>query len=92
MTELTDDLRLAELRELGKSGKLWRIVVLHRYDTNSTGTIELVNQTGREVMTFRENIFKVGVLRVLDPGHWLIVPPFDIISIEVWRQGSYFSQ
>jgi hypothetical protein len=75
--------------DLGKAGKLWRIEVLFKEGVE-TRRYELRDRTGREVMDFREKVFKAGLMIPVSPGMWRIVSPFDLLEITVYRQQKYY--
>jgi hypothetical protein len=52
----------------------------------------LRNVTPNKLKEFRETFFTVG-LAVHDPGdvkHWIIISPFNIVTIDVWLQDHFF--
>lgn len=52
---------------------------------------ELKNNTWADLMKLRDNIFRVGMMYNPgdEPGHYIIVSPFCIISIDVWVQDGF---
>jgi hypothetical protein len=48
------------------------------------------NLYGHEVMNMREDIFRFGLSHALENGHAIIVKPWDLEEIHVWRQKKYF--
>ncbi len=72
----------------GKEGKLWVVEVICKCggETMRQGR---ENMYGEEVMKMREGLFRVGFQVWRDPGHWIIVPPYDILEVHVWKQKSY---
>jgi hypothetical protein len=77
--------------DAGKAGKLWRITVRYTTDySNETRLFGLTNQYSDEVMHFRHKIFDVGLMVCLDPGHWVVIPPFDIKEIHIYKQINFF--
>lgn len=65
------------------------------YYTHGTETKREVyrNITGAKLKQFREDFFSAGVA-VPDPKdparHWVIISPFNIVSIDVWLQDKFF--
>jgi hypothetical protein len=88
-TTQTVDPELQKRIDLGKAGKLWRIEVLYK-DGHETRRAELRDRTGREVREFRASVYLEGIALPVDPGHWRVVSPYDIIQIDVWKQARYF--
>lgn len=81
---------LTERMGLGNAGKLWRIEIIYKKNAGETGRHCLDNQTGAELMNFRAQIFTTGLLLPIDPGHWKVISPWDLLEIDVWRQKKYF--
>ena len=80
-----------ERRRLGAAGKLWAIEVLYYEDgTPSERRHVLQNQTSGETFNFRRNVFAVGIMLPIDPGHWKILLPTHIKEIHVYRQSKFF--
>lgn len=48
------------------------------------------NQTRRDLIRFRENIFRIGFMAPVAPGHGFIIPPWDITEITYERQSKFF--
>lgn len=80
---------LEEREALGKAGKLWGIEVICRMGPE-TKRHHLDNQTDDEIMRFRERIFAAGLMLPVDPGRWVIIPPWDITQIYLNRQSKFF--
>jgi hypothetical protein len=87
-----DRRRLALLITLGKEKKLWTIQFSYRCELNSIGTHTMRNQTGDEIMKARETMFTHGFLLPVDMGHWRIIQPKDILTVDLWRQSDYFDE
>lgn len=76
-------------RQAGNDGNLWRVKVLCK-SGNATIWRGKENMYSHEVMDMREGIFKSGFMIWMDPGHWLVIPPFDILEVHVYKQSKYF--
>lgn len=85
---------LARRITLGKAGNLWRLQFAYRSEANSVGLHTLSNQTGEEIMKIRETMFSHGFLMPVkdEPGHWRIIQPKDILTVDLWRQAAYFDE
>ena len=82
---------LARLIELGKQKKLWSIVI--RYNVVGGGETKLMSKRNLEtieLMNFRELMFKYGFKVPIDPGHWKIICPMDIVEVDLYQQDAYF--
>ncbi len=82
---------LQKLIELGKQKKLWAIEI--RYNVSGGGESKLMrkrNLTVKELMIFRESMFKYGFKVQVDPGHWKIICPMDIVEVDLYNQDHYF--
>lgn len=77
--------------ELGKAGKLWRIEVLYK-NGNITQRVEIRDRTGKEVREFRELVYTAGLAVPIDPGHFKVVSPYDILEVDVWKQDRFFGE
>lgn len=75
--------------DLGKAGKLWRIEVLYTQGP-VTGRHCVDNRYWHEVIEYRERLFKAGLMVPRDPGHWIVVSPYDIDEVHLWKQDKYF--
>ena len=82
---------LKQLIELGKQKKLWALEVI--YSVRGEGATKLkrmTNLTLNELMNFRENMFKYGFKIELEPGHWKIICPMDILEVDLYQQDAFF--
>lgn len=92
---LTDEQRAAgkitlkERKALGKAKKLWGIEIICSMGLE-TKRHHLENQTDREVFQFRQHIFTAGLMLPIDPGTWVVIPPWDIKTIFINRQSKFF--
>jgi hypothetical protein len=90
---MSEPVTIEKRMELGKKGELWRIEVLCKRPVDQdVKRISLDNQTNAELMNFRGQIFTHGIMYALDPGHWVIIPPWDLVEFNVWRQKTFFSK
>jgi hypothetical protein len=88
---MSETITIEQRKGLGKKGKLWNIEVLfNRKNVAEVCRVSLRNRTDAELMQFRKEIFSHGIMYALDPGHWLIVSPWDLVELNVWRQVNYF--
>jgi len=74
---------------LGKAGKLWRIEVMYKAG-NETKRVCIQDRTGRELKDFRDNIFIAGLAVPIDPGHFKVISPFDILEVDLYKQQKYY--
>lgn len=82
---------LQQLIELGKQKKLWALEI--RYNVPGEGVAKLMrkrNLTVKELMIFRESMFKYGFKVQIEPGHWKIICPMDIVEVDLYQQDHYF--
>lgn len=77
-------------RDDGKKGKLWKIEVLAAQGIE-TRRYARCNLYSSEIMEMRKQFFTVGILMPVDPGHWIVIIPSDILQIDIWRQKTFFS-
>lgn len=77
----------------GAAGKLYSIEILFcQYNSKSVYRKHTIrNLTAGELMKWRENVFSSGLLLPVDPNHWTVIRPGDILSIDVWRQKMLFT-
>lgn len=53
------------------------------------------NQSGAQLMKFREVYMTAGVMVPVDEtntDHYILLHPFDIKQIDIWRQKKYFER
>lgn len=79
---------LEELFALGKAGKLWAMEIIYTLE-GETKQVRKRNMTVEELMKFRETMFRYGMTHPVEPGHWKIVCPMDINSVDVYKQATY---
>lgn len=77
----------------GAAGRLYSIEILFcQYNSRSVYRKHTIrNLTAQELMKWRENVFSSGLLLPVDPNHWTVIRPGDILSIDVWRQKTLFT-
>ncbi len=81
---------LKQRKQLGEQGRLRSIEVRYIDRDGVKFRFLYTNRTGAEVMEFRERVFAAGLMIPIDPGRWIIIPPCDIISIEIQKQSKFF--
>jgi hypothetical protein len=87
----TTPFELKRLIELGRKGKLWRIVVMYNvHGCGETKLHDLKNLEITELMNFRENMFRYGFKIQIAPGHWKIICPMDVVEVDLYQQSAYF--
>lgn len=82
---ITDDQR----RQMGKAGKLWRAVVYY-YVGNEVKNVYMDNMTTGEMREFRANLFSIGYMLPVEPGHYVVIPPSDLGQIHIYKQKKFF--
>lgn len=91
MSELKNEIESPEgqqRREAGKDGKLWSIVVMAKHGLwgQETKRFARCNLYSNEIMDMRKSFFTHGILMPVDPGHWIVILPWDILQIDIIRQ------
>ena len=82
---------LQRLIELGTRKKLWALEI--HYSVPGSSEAKLMRKRNMEVgelMSFRELMFKYGFKVMVEPGHWKIICPIDIIEVDLYNQDHYF--
>ncbi len=82
-------------RQLGKENKLRRAEIYYYGPYPNRSQVLHVyqdNLTGKEIEEFCERIYKSGLLLPIDPGHWRIVSPADIIDVHIYKQDKFFEK
>jgi len=69
---------------------LWSIEVVFSHGAE-TKIHRLRNLETKQLMDFRADVFAVGLMYPVDPGHWVICNPVNIISIDVYKQNARFA-
>jgi hypothetical protein len=57
---------------------------------NETKLMQKRNMEVRELMSFRENMFRYGFKVMVEPGHWKIICPMDVVEVDLYQQDAYF--
>lgn len=70
---------------------LWSVEVQFSEPSGEIGMYRLRNCTNPALAKFRADIFAIGLMYPVDPGHWKIIPPFQITAIRVYKQKKQFS-
>lgn len=84
-----------EMREwwdLGEAGKLWSLEFT--FTLNGLPKVHrrlLRNLTEAKLAATRAKMFIEGLTLRKEPGHWVIICPMDIISVDAYQQFGYFS-
>ena len=68
---------------------LWSVEIVARFG-NEIVLVNMINCTNKELTSLRVNVYQAGVMYWIDPGHYRLISPADILKIEVWRQNKYF--
>jgi len=80
---------IIELMALGQH--LYSIETIYRW-----GAEEKVdrrrNVTEEELSKLRRNIFLGGLVFMVEPGHWKVICPIDILSMDIHQQSGYFEE
>ena len=74
----------------GEKGKLFAIELYYSFGEGELRRVVNRNLYGHEVRRERRILATDGFPILLEPGHWRIVLPRDIVSIEVHQQSGYF--
>lgn len=78
------------LMELGRQKKLWALEIMYTVQSNhTTAILRKHNLDDVELMKERDAMFRYGIQTPIAPGHWKIICPIDIISVDLYRQDNY---
>lgn len=96
MSELKNEIESPDdqkRRDYGKQGKLWSIVVIvkHGMFQEETRRFTRCNLFSGEIMDLRKTFFTHGILMPVDPGHWIVILPWNILQIDIQRQKNFFA-
>jgi hypothetical protein len=78
-------------KRAGANGQLWCIEVLYDHE-GEVKRYQLPNQYSKELLKFRETIIQAGLMLPTraEKGQYIIVLPWNIVSINVTRQDRFF--
>lgn len=79
---------LTEEKKEGPPSTFWTIDVRFEHQSQ-TKAYRLKNLSGGDVMQFRNHIFTSGLYVKIDPGHAIIVPPWNIREVDIERQDKF---
>lgn len=76
---------------------LWRICVRYWVEDDQTGRDTtkwhyMDNRLPAEVMQARTELFSVGLMLPVDPGHWIVIMPNDIKEVHIYKQKKFEEQ
>lgn len=81
---------IMRLMQLGRDGKLWALEVVYSIrDKNEYKQMIKRNLTEEELLKTREAMFKYGLQIPVEPGHWKIICPIDILEVDLYKQKAY---
>lgn len=81
---------MVKRRTAGNEGKLWCIKIACKFGTSIRHWVR-INLYYDELLKIREDIFIYGVMIPEDPGHFTIIPPWDLFEIKAEKQKSNLS-
>ncbi len=80
---------IAELIAMGQH--LYSVEIVYRW--GSEEKIERRrNLTEEELAKFRRNVLLGGMAFIVEPGHWKVVCPIDILAFDIYQQSGYFME
>jgi hypothetical protein len=80
--------QILRLMQLGEEKKLWAVMVGYQLGNERKQVIKRNLET-EELMKFRETLFRYGLQIPVEPEHWKVIPPYDILEVDIWRQDKY---
>lgn len=80
-----------EKMALGEKKKLWAIEIIYVIESDHHRFWK-PNLTRDELYKWRESIFRYGITHPLEPRHWLIIPPVDIVKVTCIQQEKYLPE
>lgn len=85
------EITLQDRKQLGTNKKLWRLeIYFNELTKNQVCRYYLDNRTSAEVREFRQQIFDIGLMVMIEPGQWAIIPPGEIRQVNIWKQDRFF--
>lgn len=78
--------------DAGAKKKLWAIDLLYNTRTGETRPFRKRNLYSDELMKFRETMLRYGFTIEVEPGHWKLILPFDIVEVDLYRQDKYLPE
>lgn len=80
-----------ERMELGRQNKLWCLEVHYALDSERR-VMRKRNMTGDEVLKLRTSMFQAGFTMPVKENHWRVIPPIDIVQVDLYKQSAYFAE
>lgn len=77
--------------ELGRQKKLWSLEVEYALD-GERKILRKRNLTGEEVLKLRTSMFQCGFTMPVGEHHWRIIPPIDMVRMDLYQQSAYFAE
>jgi hypothetical protein len=74
-----------ERRNAGARGELWRVTTYYELDKEKR-VLHTDNLYTREMKSFRENVFSIGLLVPFEPSVFRVIPPRCIGDIYITKQ------
>lgn len=95
MTELKNEMESPQdeqRKKDGKAGKLWTIAVIARHGIwgQETRRFARCNLYWNELGQARSTMCVHGIMMPVDPGHWIVILPWDILQIDIDKQKTFF--
>lgn len=77
------------LMELGRQKKLWAVEIWYNIPGGGKKPFWKRNMVSDEMMEFRDKVFRYGLQLPVEPHHWQIICPMDILSMDLFQQENY---
>lgn len=83
--------------DAGSKNMLWTVEIIYTVteggaSSGTTRRYQKRNLYSNEMLDFREKMFRYGFTIPLGPGHWKVIIPIDVISVELFKQSRYFPE
>lgn len=83
--------------DAGNKKMLWALEIVYTVteggvNTSQTKRWPKKNMYYNEMLEFREAMFRYGFTIPITRGHWKVIIPMDIVSVELFRQERYFPE